>query len=265
MIVSAISIYPVKSTAGLDVPAAEVQPRGFRDDRRWMIVDAHDRFLTGCQLARLVLVRATPESDGLRLEAPGMPTLRVAAPACDAQRASVTVWDDTVDAARVDASADAWLGQFLGQPVRLVAMDARSERIARARPGFDAGEVGFADAYPFLAISQAALAALNARMAAPVPMRRFRPNLVIAGCEPHAEDGWRRIRIGEIAFDVVKPCIRCVFTTVDPERGERDPAGEPLRTLKAYRRSGDGVAFGMNLIARGAGVLRVGDRVEVLQ
>ena len=263
MILSAIRIHPIKSTAGLDMPSAQVEPRGFRDDRRWMIVDADGLFLTGRRYSRMVLIRATPVDGGLRLTAPAMTELEVAPPAVDAQRAQVRVWNDMVDAVCADPAADAWLSEFLGAPVRLVAMDARSERATKPRPGFDPGEVGFADGYPFLAISQSALDGLNAKLAAPIPMARFRPNLVIAGCEPHAEDGWRRIRIGGIAFDVVKPCIRCVFTTVDTGRGERDPSGEPLRTLKGYRGTDKGVAFGMNLIARGTGVLRVGDRIEV--
>ena len=262
MFLSAIHIHPVKSTASLDIQSAVIEPRGLRDDRRWMIVDADDRFLTGRQLARMVLIHATPEGDGLRLTAPSMPSLKVATPAHDAERASVKVWDDTVDAARAAPAADAWLSEFLGRPVRLVAMDARSARATEPLAGVEAGAVGFADAYPFLAISQASLDHLNAKLATPIAMRRFRPNLVISGCDPHAEDGWRRIRIGEVPFDVAKTCTRCVFTTVDPERGERDPSGEPLRTLKTYRRSQDGIVFGVNLIARGAGVLRVGDRVE---
>lgn len=262
MILSAIHIYPIKSTAGLDLRSAHIEPRGFRDDRRWMIVDANDRFLTGRQLARMVLIRATPEGDGLLLDAPAMPTLRVAKPLADAQRVSVVVWDDIVDAARADGAAEAWLSEFLGQPVRLVAMDGASFRTAESRPGVDASDVSFADAYPFLVISQASLDGLNTKLTAPIGMKRFRPNLVVSGCEPHAEDGWRRVRIGAVRFDVVKTCTRCAFTTVDPERGERDPRGEPLRTLKTYRRTEDGITFGMNLIARGEGVVRVGDRVE---
>jgi uncharacterized protein YcbX len=125
-------------------------------------------------------------------------------------------------------------------------------------------EVSFADAFPLLLISRAALDGLNARLAKPVSMLRFRPNLVVEGVAAHAEDGWKRIRIGEVEFDVAKACTRCVFTTVDPMRGERDPDGEPLRTLIGYRRTADGVTFGQNLIPRSAGSVRVGDAVEVL-
>ena len=259
MILSSISIYPIKSTAGMDVQAAEIDARGFRHDRRWMVVDLEGRFLTGRQVPRMVLVRAIPEGDGLRLDAPSMPSQKVRAPDSTGERLPVTVWDDVVDAACADADSDAWLSEFLGRPVRLVMMDAQSVRTVESA---DADDVSFADGYPFLAISQASLDGLNARLVAPMSMQRFRPNLVIDGCDPHAEDQWRRIRIGGIEFEAAKPCTRCVFTTVDPTLGARDPSGEPLRTLKSYRRTGEGITFGMNWIARGRGQLRVGDPVQ---
>jgi len=262
MILSAIAIYPIKSTAALDLQEADIEPRGFRNDRRWMVVDAEGRSVTGRQIARMVLIHATPGEEGLQLQAPSMPDLCVRTPGSDAKRLSVTVWDDVVDAACAAPEADAWLSEFLGTALRLVTMDPRSERIVEPGPRSQSDEVSFADGYPFLAISQASLEGLNARLQAPIAMRRFRPNLVVAGCAAHAEDDWQSIRIGDIPFDVVKTCRRCVFTTVDPERGERDPNGEPLRTLKTYRRSPEGITFGMNLIARGSGRIRVGDRVE---
>lgn len=262
MILSSIHVYPIKSTAGLDVQSAEIDARGFRDDRRWMIVDADSRFLTGREIPRMVLIRAIPEGTGLRLEAPSIPGLMVPAPDGSAARLSVTVWDDVVDAACADAAGDAWLSQFLGRPVRLVMMDAQSVRAIAAEPAVHEDDVSFADAYPFLAISQSSLDALNGKLAVPISMRRFRPNLVIAGCAPHDEDGWNRIRIGEVEFAAAKQCTRCVFTTVDPELGERDTSGEPLRTLKTYRRTDQGITFGMNWIARGRGRICVGDRVE---
>ncbi len=263
MILSSISIYPIKSTAALDLQSATIDARGLMHDRRWMIVDPEGRFLTGRQLARMVLICADPRSDGLHLEAPSMPGLEVVAPDSDSERLSVTVWDDVVDAACADAAADAWLSEFLGRPVRLAMMDAQSVRMVEPEPaGTHEHEVGFADGYPFLAISQGSLDGLNARLAAPMSMQRFRPNLVIAGCAAHAEDSWQRIRIGAVEFEAVKPCTRCVFTTVDPTLGVRDPSGEPLRTLKSYRRSDAGITFGMNLVARSRGRICVGDRVE---
>lgn len=262
MHLSALHVYPVKSCAPLSLDQATVEPRGLAHDRRWMVVDADGRFVTGRQLPRLTLMRAVPVDGGLSLQAPGMSPLEVPFP--QGERSEVTVWDDTVRARLADASAHAWLGAFLGQPARLVHLGEDCVRPAndpRASPG---DEVSFADAFPLLLISQAALDGLNARLARPVSMLQFRPNLVIDGVPAHAEDEWKSIRVGEVEFEVAKACVRCIFTTVDPARGERDPSGEPLKTLIQYRRTPKGVTFGQNLIARSPGRVRVGDPVEVL-
>lgn len=264
MHLSALHLYPIKSCAALSPETARVEPRGLAHDRRWMLVDALGNFLTGRQLPRLVRLRALPTAAGLRLDAPGQDGIEVAVPAPDAPRRRVTVWKDTLDAADAGDAAARWLSALLERDARLVHMDAtavRPVKPAYAQPG---DEVSFADGFPLLLISQAALDALNARLAVPLDMLRFRPNLVVSGTAPHAEDDWRRLRIGEIEFDAVKPCTRCVFTTVDAARGDFDPSGEPLRTLKSYRRGPDGITFGMNLIARGQGTLRVGDPVTLL-
>jgi uncharacterized protein YcbX len=262
-ILSALHVFPVKSCAPLALDAALVEPRGLRHDRRWIVTDASGHFLTGRQHPRLTLLRAVPDGDALDLAAPGMPSLRLSAP-CPAARADVTVWKNTVAALPAAPEADAWISAFLGMPARIAYMDdacARPVSPEYSRPG---DEVSFADAFPLLLISQAALDALNAKLARPVPMLRFRPNLVVAHTAPHEEDGWRRVRVGEVVFDLVKPCSRCVFTTVDFTQGAFDPSGEPLRTLTTYRRSERGVTFGQNLIPRGTGTVRVGDAVEVL-
>jgi uncharacterized protein len=256
---AALYIHPLKSCAPFELAAAAVEPRGLRFDRRWMLIDAEGRFLTGREQPRLTLIRAEAHHDGLRLNAPGMPPLWVPTGASE-PRFTVTVWKSTLDAVLL-AAADAWLERLLGEPARLVWMDAHARRPTATFPD---DEVSFADAYPLLAISQAALDTLNARLATPVTITRFRPNLVLDGCAPHAEDGWRRIRIGGVEFEAAKPCIRCVFTTVDPEQGERDPAGEPLRTLIGYRRGANGVSFGQLFLPRGSGVLQRGDAVQVL-
>ncbi len=262
MHLSALRIHPVKSCAGIVLDAAEVQPRGLAHDRRWMVVGPDGQFLTGRQLPRLVLIRPRIEADRLVLAAPDMPDLPVAAPGGGAERLSVQVWKDTIDAAGTDPTADAWLSAFLQQPARLVFMDARARRATpRGRVG---DEVSFADAAPLLAISLAALDALNARLDRPVAMANLRPNLVIAGCAAHAEDGWQRLRIGAVEFEAGQRCGRCAFITVDPERGERDPKGEPLATLARYRREGNSVLFGRYLLPRSEGVLRVGDALSLL-
>jgi uncharacterized protein YcbX len=264
MHLSAIHLYPIKSCAALSPASAAVEPRGLAHDRRWMIVDGSGRFITGREVPATVLIRATPDANGLRLEAPGHVAASIALPHPDAPRRRVTVWDDEVEAPDAGDAAAAWLSAVLGREARLVAMDVAATRAvdpSRARPG---DEVSFADGYPLLLVSQAALDGLNARLATALPILRFRPNLVVDGAAAHAEDGWKRVRIGEVEFEGVKPCVRCVFTTVDPARGALDPSGEPLRTLKTYRRGPKGITFGMNLIARGTGTLHVGDPVVVL-
>lgn len=261
---AAICTYPVKSCAGNDLHSALVEPRGLMHDRRWMLVDAEGRFLTGRQLPQLVMVRATPmEPDRLRLDAPGMPAIDITPPV-DAARIAATVWDSSVSAADGGPQAARWFSDYLGRPVRLVHADAAMQRALDPAYSLPGDEVSFADGYPLLLLSRAAADELSARAGRELGWRRFRPNLLIDGVAAHAEDGWRRLRIGTVEFDVVKPCVRCVFTTIDPDRGVAESDGQPLTTLKSYRRGPKGITFGQNLIARGSGTIRVGDPVDVL-
>jgi uncharacterized protein len=266
MKLSAINIFPIKSTAAVSLSTAQVIARGLQDDRRWMIVDEAGNFLTGRQLPTMVLIHAMPIENGLLLTAPGMPEQHVETPAAKAQRMLVKVWNDQLSAALADANTDAWLSHFLARDVRLVFMDALSERKVEVPPPHAAAihDVSFADGYPLLLISEASLAGLNKKLAAPISMLRFRPNLVVSADQPHAEDSWQAIRIGEVAFDLVKTCTRCVFTTVEPLTGIKDPSNEPLNTLKTYRRSKEGIIFGMNLVAKNTGNISIHDDVTVL-
>lgn len=259
---AAIYRFPVKSLRGGAFDELSIDARGLVHDRHWMVVDEDGRFLTQRQLSRMALIDTLVDEAGvLHLAAPGMPALAVAA--AMPTRRSVVVWDDRVEAAVVDPAADRWLSTFLGRECRLVEQPADVQR--RVNPDYARAddEVGFADGFPFLLISQASLDALNARLAVPVPMLRFRPNLVVSGCEAHAEDSWRRIRIGDITFRVAKPCSRCVIPTVDIDTGERGQ--EPMRTLLGYRRRDNKVYFGQNLLHDAVGHLRVGMPVEVLE
>ena len=265
MHLAAIHLHPLKSGATIALEAVRIERRGIEHDRRWLVVDPTGRFVTGRQVPRLVLVRATPIAGGVELAAPGVEPLRVLAPEGNADRIAVTVWDDVVDAAACEATADAWLSRVLGRSVRLAYMDELAPR--RVDPAFarDEDRVSFADGFPLLLLTTGSLASLNARLVDALPIERFRPNLVVESPEPHAEDGWKRIRIGAIELDIVKPCTRCVFTTVDPATGAFDPSGEPLATLKTYRRTPTGITFGQNLIPRSFGEIRRGDPVEVLE
>jgi uncharacterized protein len=265
MHLAAIHLHPLKSGATLALGASRIERRGLEHDRRWLVVDPAGRFVTGRQVPKLVLVRATPFAGGIELSAPGVEPYRVLAPEGNADRIAVTVWGDGVDAAACDAGADAWLSRWLGRTVRLAYMDELAPRHVDPAYARDEDRVSFADAFPLLLLTTGSMAGLNARLADALPVERFRPNLVVDAAEPHAEDGWKRIRIGALEFDVVKPCTRCVFTTVDPATGAFDPSGEPLRTLKNYRRTPAGITFGQNLIPRSFGELRRGDPVEVLE
>lgn len=260
VVVSAIHIYPLKGARGVELEAAHAGRRGFDGDRRWMVVDARGGFLSQRSHPRLALLRATVaggESAPLWLEAPGLSPLEVPAPCGLA--APVRIWNDTVAARDAGDEAAAWLSAFLGEPARLAHMADDVVRPLTAAPG---GQVSFADAYPYLLLSAGSLADLNRRLAAPLPMDRFRPNLVVDGCTPFAEDGWRRLRAGRVVFRIAAPCARCTVTTVDQATGER--GAEPLRTLATYRQRDGKIWFGQNLIAENEGPVRRGDPVEVI-
>ena len=258
----AIYRYPVKSLRGEAFESLDVGPRGFEYDRHWMLVDDDGRFLTQRQLPRMALVDANRLDDGrLRLQAPDMPVLYIGAAAGDPME--VTVWGDRLDAVLADGQASEWLSRFLQRPCHLVFMPQQTTRAVDPDYAGVHDQVGFADGFPFLLISQGSLDDLNRRLEQPVPMRRFRPNLVVEGCEPYAEDDWRRIRIATLDFRVAKPCSRCIVPTIEIETAERNP--EPLRTLSAYRKRDNKIYFGQNLIHDGIGRLEVGMPVEILE
>jgi uncharacterized protein len=266
MKLTAIHLFPIKSVAGLSVSSAVMEARGLRHDRRWMLVDSTGRFVTGRQLSRMVLIRALPIENGLLLNAPGMLEHVVHIPNNNAERINVSVWNDQLSAVLADAKTSAWLSHFLNHEVRLVFMDDVSERrVELESPNAAvAHDVSFADGYPLLLISEASLLHLNQKLKVPISMLHFRPNLVVSADQAHIEDSWKHIRIGAVEFDVIKTCTRCVFTTVDPVTGEKDSTSEPLATLKTYRRSEEGIIFGMNLIARNQGRIHIDDMLTVL-
>lgn len=262
MNVAEITVYPVKSAGGIAVQEWSVEPRGLAHDRRWMVVTPDGDFLTQREWPRMALMVPTLEASALRLDAPGREPLRVPL-LPDGKRMTVRVWRSTCEAVSAGAEADAWLSAFLETPCRLVYMPDETRRTVNPDYAFGEGIVSFADGYPLLLIGEASLADLNARLADPVPMNRFRPNLVIAGAAPYAEDDWAQVRVGEVLFHVAKPCARCAMTTVEQATGQMT-GPEPLQTLAGYRREQGKVMFGQNLIPDRPGVVRVGDTVEVV-
>lgn len=263
--VAELVIHPIKSCRGVSVPAASVGPRGLDGDRRYMLVDAEGRFLTQREHPRLALVTVALDGAMLRVEAPGLEPLTLPHALDSRRERRVRVWRSELDAAVASDDVNGWFSEYLGIGCGLVYM-ADGHRRALSHPSARAAdEVSFADGAPLLMISTASLDDLNARLARPVPMRRFRPNLVVTADAPFAEDVWRRIRIDGVELAVAWACKRCVLTTVDPETGTKDDDGEPLRTLKTYRREGGGILFGQNVIPRALGGIAVGDAVDVLE
>jgi uncharacterized protein len=267
---ASIHIYPMKAGRAVDLGEAQVEPWGLAGDRRWMLADEDGRFISQREESSLALVEvsASPDSGALSVAAPGRPGLLVAVPGPDAPQLKVTVWGAVLVAIAAGPAADAWFSAYLGRPVSLVYLDDPATR----RPvdsGFGrAGDtVSFADGFPLLLTTTGSLDELGTWLAAdgdqPVPMTRFRPNVVVAGTAPWAEDRWLRVRIGEVPFRVVKPCGRCVVTTIDQQTGVR--GRQPLKMLGRHRRFGKELVFGQNLIPDRAGVIHVGDPVEVLE
>ena len=257
---SRICTFPLKSGAGIDRTSADIGPRGIAGDRRWMVVDATGRFITARTVPSMVRITALPVDGGLSLSVDG--EQRTFAIPADGPRLTVTVWRDTMQA--LPASDGGWLSARLGQDCRLVYMDDALRRPVDPNYALEDDITSFADGFPLLLLSEGSLEDLNQRLARPVTMDHFRPNLIVSGCTAFAEDSWRRIRIGTAELTLVKRCARCVFTTVDPRTGERAADGEPLRTLSDYRQAEHGIIFGQNALVTRPGQIRQGDPVKVL-
>lgn len=259
MIVSELYVYPIKACRGVAVDQAELTRRGLAQDRRYMLVDGSGRFISQRERARLALFHTAFASDQIVVNHSSAPQLLLPLTLQDGPRRRVTVWRDEVSAI-VHERGSAWFSERLGEPVQLVFMPDEVERQVNPERGLPGDIVSFADAYPLLLIGQSSLDALNSRLQQPLVMRRFRPNVVVSGAAPHAEDEWRTLRIGDVPFRAPKLCDRCVVTTIDPETGHKGT--EPLATLARYRKWDGKVWFGTNIIPDVArGVLRVGDAV----
>ncbi|WP_062014820.1 MOSC domain-containing protein [Aureimonas sp. AU4] len=268
--VASLHIHPVKGARGIALDRTTLDLEGLAGDRRWMLVDEAGRFVSQREMPELALLDAQPDPDGLHLSLPEGGERFVATPDGGA-RLTVRVWGDEVEAAAASPEDDAAVSRWFGRSLRLVHFDAGSRRLVSRDWLERDAPVGFADGFPLLIATQESLRGLNREIVAAggeaVPMSRFRPNLVLSGAEPFADDGWATIRVGDVLFDLVKPCARCIVTTTDQDTGARD-GPEPLATLARLRRSADGRApgalFGWNAVPRSGGRLAVGDAVEVV-
>jgi uncharacterized protein YcbX len=266
MILSELNIYPIKSLKGIALESAVVEDRGLRYDRRWMLVDEKRQFITQREVPRMATVKIAVGESGLDASVNGS-RLTIPSEPRTGDIANVKIWSSSVKGEFYPDEINAWFSNELDMRCRLVLMPETTKR--KVSPFYAVRKfkdtVSFADGYPFLLIGESSLADLNTRLEEPVPMNRFRPNFVVAGSEPFEEDSWKRIRIGSTEFHIVKPCARCVITTVDQATGEKT-GKDPLKTLSTYRNRNGKVLFGQNLIAETAGgTIRVGDAVEVIE
>lgn len=264
-VLSEINIYPVKSLGGISLQSSMVEIRGLRFDRRWMLIDENNIFISQRKFPKLALFNVMVHQNELRIfhKTGDYEELSIPIDDSDSTQIEVTIWNDKVNAYLVGNSADCWFSGILKIPCRLVYLPDAS--IRKVDPGISIGNdiISFADAYPFLIIGQASLDELNRRLKIPVPMNRFRPNFVFKEGEPFEEDNWKKFKIGPVIFYNIKPCARCIITTIDQNTGEKSL--EPLQTLTSFRRNGNKVLFGRNLLHEGEGQISTGDKIEVLE
>ncbi len=264
LFVQNLYLYPIKSLGGISVQEAEVEERGFKYDRRWMLVDPSGEFLTQRQHPKLALLQVALGKSELTVFSKVDSSRKITfdLEMNSGKEMQVKVWGDEVAALQVAPTVSAWFSDFLGMDVELVVMPESSHRKLDPRYAVQEESVSFADGMPYVIIGQASLDELNGRLADPVGMDRFRPNLVFSGGDAYAEDQFKQLQIGEVEFQVVKPCARCVMITVDQEKGTKGK--EPLATLATYRSQGAKVYFGQNAVSLTQGIVRVGDLIQPL-
>lgn len=261
--VSSLIYYPIKACRGFEVPVSDVTRMGLAHDRRMMVVTPEGHFLTQREYPRLALVTPTLDSSSMSLSAPNFDSLRVSL-YTSGTPVPVTIWrSKNVEAVDQGDEAAHWFSDWLGVNVRLVHIADGFIRHINEKYAVNADDhTGFADGYPILIASEESLADLNSRLETPLPMNRFRPNVVVHGCDAFAEDTWKRIRVGDVELAVVKQCARCVVTTIDKDTLTK--SREPLKTLNTFRKRDGKVMFGQNVIPLGSGRLEVGMNVDVL-
>ena len=254
-----IYIYPIKSGKAINQPAAKVEEKGLHFDRRYMLIDDQGTFITGRSYPQLTQINIQFSKKTLIVNAPKMPPLTINPTEFSKQTKNVLVWSDHVNAIHCHADYDQWFSTFLQKKCQLVFFAEETQRFVKDRNT----QVSFADGYPLLLINQTSVEQLNARLDIPVTALHFRPNLVVNGDFPFVEDSWSHIKIGEVEFEVSKPCSRCLFTNVDPKTGIAD-SNQPLKTLAKFRYAQGNIDFGQNLIPLNQGLIRAGDEIQIL-
>lgn len=262
LVVQDIFIYPIKSLGGIRVSEAVVEEKGFQFDRRWMLVDETGLFISQRIYPELALLSVELGENELVVfhKIKNDKFIQIPIDLTSGPELTVTVWDDQVVGKVVHPEINQWFSEVVRFPVKLVVMPETSHRKVDPRYAVNGESVSFADGMPYLLIGQESLNDLNSRLESPVPMDRFRPNIVFSGGKPYLEDSLRKIKIGEVEFQIVKPCARCVMTTVDQVSGEKGK--EPLKTLSSYRSINNKVYFGQNAVATSSGKIKIGDQIK---
>lgn len=266
MNISEINVYPIKSLSGITLTKSKVEDRGLKFDRRWMLINEKNEFLTQREYPKMATIGVAIDNDKL-IVSDNSSEREISFTPENSETANVQIWRSRVRAQVYERETNEWFSDVLQTECSLVLMTEESKRIVN--PIYSVRKyqdtVSFADGYPFLLIGENSLAHLNERLESPLPMNRFRPNFVVSNSEAFAEDNWKKIKIGDVVFYVVKPCERCFITTIDQQRGEKD-GNEPLKTLASYRNKNGKVLFGQYLIAEKAGeMLEIGEKIEILE
>lgn len=262
---SAINIYPVKSLAGISLTSSKVEERGLEFDRRWMIVDSENIFITQRKTPQMVFINIKIEDQKLIFQhrIKKMDQLEISLFEIPEKIISVKIWEDICKAVEYKNEINDWFSEALDINCKLVYMPNSTARKTSIKYYQQSKNVSFADGYPFLIIGEETLNFLNSKLVSPVMMKQFRPNLVFAGGKEHDEDNWKNIKIGQLMFTVVKPCARCVITTIDPVSSKKGK--EPLATLSKYRNVENKILFGQNALVHQEGFITIGDKIKLEQ
>ena len=260
--ISELNIYPIKSAGQIGLDSAELDRFGLLNDRRWMVVDPDGKFITQRQIPRMALLRVALSDSKLELASPWMHTLSIPMIPAHGLITPVSVWEDQCNAIDMGSRVAEWMSRFLGRSCRLVYMPESTRRSVKSNYGGGGNTVSFADGFPLLLISEASLGALSSRLGRSVAMNRFRPNIVVSGCEAFEEDSWASIQVNGINFDIAESCARCSIPTIDQSTGQVDR--EIMTKLGEFRRADDRkIYFGQNLIHQGNGLISVTDKVVI--
>ena len=260
--VSGLSIYPVKSCREIKLESSSVESFGLEHDRRWMVVDENGEMLTQRKIAEMCLIHVELTKSGLTLSNPFVDKIYVAIPTSK-NKVTVKVWQDYCQAYDAGDAIAKWLSAALSQKCRLVYFPDDEFRQVDLTYANEGDKTAFSDGFPLLLVSQASLDDLNARLKTPVTMARFRPNIIISGCQPFEEDNWKTIQIGEVVLRIVKPCSRCIIPNINIKNANKEQ--EPIKTLSIYRKRENKIFFGQNVIATRYGKINVGMEVKIIE